>query len=310
MILYMGGIFLLFSLVGFWYYHKEKQRISSEHKVAMKLYNAQCSRLERLSPVEFICKLPKPQTSSHYELLFKELFFAFLLTLILSSLLSFFLARISLRPMYQAYELMDSFVHAMIHDLNTPIAAAKLNCDTLQKSSLTELQKRKLKRVQKSLERLLALQSQLHSSIENASYKYRDTVFDLCEMLIEFGEFSDLLVIEIPSSCKIDADEMMIHRMIENIVSNAIKYNRDANKIYLSFEENVLIVRDNGMGIKDPSRIFEQYYREDSSMSGLGLGLGIVKMISEYYDLDLKITSKVNEGTTVKVDFSKLLHNQ
>ncbi|MEA1920414.1 MAG: histidine kinase dimerization/phospho-acceptor domain-containing protein [Campylobacterota bacterium] len=130
--------------------------------------------MARLAPQGFTCKIERPEALSPFQTLYRELLIAFIATLLFSALLSYILARLSLRPMHEAYELMDEFVHAMIHDLNTPIAVAELNCNALLKSELTALQTRKLERVHKSMQRLLGLQKQLRSSMEKIHYDYRE----------------------------------------------------------------------------------------------------------------------------------------
>jgi len=306
MILYMGGIILLFSLIGLWYYSKENRRISQEEKVSLKLYDSQCQRLERFAPKPFTCKIEKPQISQEYQTLYLELLSAFIFTLILSTFFSYFLAKISLRPMHEANDLMDEFIHAMIHDLNTPITAAKLSSESLKKTELTPTQLRKVTRIDKSLQRLLGLQKQLRSSIKNVAYDFENSNFELSNLLQDFTSHSELISLTCKNNLTINADIMMIERLIENLVSNAIKYNQESNPILILLEGSKLSIIDKGQGIKDVNRVFEHYYREHSSMSGLGLGLGIVKMVSEHYNLHVKIDSTLHVGTTITLDFSTI----
>ncbi len=306
MALYMGGILLLFSLIGLWYYSKENHRITQENKVAQKLYDSQCQRLERFAPKPFTCKLEKPQTLQQHQTLYFELFGAFIFTLILSALLSFFLAKISLRPMHEANALMDEFIHAMIHDLNTPITSAKLSSESLKNTELTPTQLRKVERIDKSLQRLLGLQKQLRSAIKNVTYDFENSNFELTALLQDFTTYSELITLTCKNDLMISADMMMIERLIENLVSNAIKYNKESNDIIILLEGSKLSIIDRGQGIKDVNRVFEHYYREHSSMSGLGLGLGIVKMVSEHYGLHVKIDSTLHIGTTISLDFTAI----
>lgn len=311
MSLYMGGILLLLGVIGFWYYTKENRRIAYEERIAFKLYDAQCERLARFAPKSFACKIEKPNLHVQYEMLQQEIFSVAVVTIFLAVLLSYLLARLSLRPMHEAYELMDSFIHAMIHDLNTPITAAKLSSDALLKSELNEAQQKKIVRIQKSLERMLSLQEQLRSSIKSSAYNFQNNHFRLDTMLQEFKEYSELIELHVDEPLTLDADEMMISRMIENLVTNAIKYNQDSNIIVMTLSGTTLTITDKGQGIKDVKRVFERYYREQSSMSGLGLGLEIVKRVSDYYDVKLSMTSKIHVGTTVTLNFDNIrLHTE
>ena len=82
--------------------------------------------------------------------------------------------------------------------------------------------------------------------------------------------------------------------------------------VYREVERVVLEVKDNGIGIpeKDQERIFERFYRVDKSRSkstgGTGLGLAIVKhIIAQHDNVNLELRSKLGEGTTIYVYFTK-----
>jgi len=275
-----------------------------ELRIENKLYDAQCQRLKRFAPQTFECNIPPPNMHGQFRTLTYELSVAFLITTLFSLLLSYLLARLSLRPMHEAYEMMDGFVHAMIHDLNTPIAAAKLSAEGMKRSELSLVQQRKLLRIQQSLQRLMDLQSHLRMSIHKAHFHYADESFMLNKLLYTYTEYAAPIRVQCDNTLNIYADKVMISRMIENLLANAIKYNREAHQIDVTLHDAHLTISDNGLGIKDTRRIFESYYRETSSVTGLGLGLGIVKMVSDHYGLQLHIQSQVNIGTTVKLDFT------
>lgn len=304
MVLYMGGILLLFSFILLWYHQKETRRIVQEERIALKLYSSQCARLKRFAPESFNCSIEKPDLGEQYRKLYYEIAMTLAGVLLFGLILSYYLAKLSLRPMHEAYKLMDGFVHAMIHDLNTPISTAQLNAEALLQSDLTQKQLTRVGRIEKSLDKLAALQKQLRTSIDNTAFTYREDRFRLDTMLHTFSEYSEFITVTCANHLTVTADEMMIERMIENIVTNAIKYNRGSNQITITLDKTVLTISDHGRGIKNTDRIFERYYRENSSLTGLGLGLGIVKMVSDHYGLGVEIKSRLNTGTTVTLDFS------
>jgi two-component system phosphate regulon sensor histidine kinase PhoR len=100
--------------------------------------------------------------------------------------------------------------------------------------------------------------------------------------------------------------------MLINLIDNGIKYNKEGGFVKVSYYKNddklSLIVEDNGIGIeeKDLERIFERFYRADKSRNrgtgGTGLGLAIVKHIVKSFYGDIKVESRLNEGTRVIVD--------
>lgn len=106
------------------------------------------------------------------------------------------------------------------------------------------------------------------------------------------------------------ADELVIRQMLRIFLENSIKYTPDGGKITISSENKVkhMIVKisDTGIGIaKDKQdKIFERFYRVDSArtrngVGGTGLGLSIAKWIADAHDIEIRLSSKLNKGTTI-----------
>jgi two-component system phosphate regulon sensor histidine kinase PhoR len=103
--------------------------------------------------------------------------------------------------------------------------------------------------------------------------------------------------------------------MAENLIQNAINYNRDYGWVRVSVRRKkgqcILSVSDNGIGIpeEDQDRVFERFYRVERSRSratgGTGLGLAIVKHIAEIHKADITLKSRINEGTQISVTFDE-----
>jgi signal transduction histidine kinase len=106
----------------------------------------------------------------------------------------------------------------------------------------------------------------------------------------------------------IKADVNEITRMVTNLFSNAIKYNKEKGKIIidLSSSQNyvMLKVRDTGIGLKpeEKQKLFSEFYRAKNDMtrgiSGTGLGLSIVKRIVDSYFGLIEVESEYGVGTT------------
>lgn len=111
------------------------------------------------------------------------------------------------------------------------------------------------------------------------------------------------------------ADKERISQVINNIVSNAIKYSLVEAEIKISVKDEgkyrKILVKDTGMGIQreDLSRIFERFYRVDKArsraMGGTGLGLAIAKEIMELHHGKLTAESEYGKGTTMTMWFLK-----
>lgn len=114
-------------------------------------------------------------------------------------------------------------------------------------------------------------------------------------------------------SAGIMADKGLIREMVENLVHNAIRYNREGGivEIFVTIEKGhpKLSVRDTGIGIEtdEQERVFERFYRVDKSRSretgGTGLGLAIVKHIADIHFAEIVLHSTAGEGTEIVVIF-------
>jgi signal transduction histidine kinase len=106
------------------------------------------------------------------------------------------------------------------------------------------------------------------------------------------------------------ANRSLLHTMLFNLVSNAVKYNKENGEIIITGRrENdrcELIIRDTGIGISGENiqHIFDRFkrFRPDDEVS-YGLGLPIVRTIAEFHHLEIKVDSKLNEGTSFRILF-------
>ena len=110
---------------------------------------------------------------------------------------------------------------------------------------------------------------------------------------------------------KIFADPVLFERAISNLVDNALRFTPDGGAIRIKIHENAahseVAVTDNGAGIASEHlpRVFDRFYRADTSRSsaGAGLGLALVKSIMNLHEGSAKIESELNHGTTVRLIF-------
>lgn len=107
-----------------------------------------------------------------------------------------------------------------------------------------------------------------------------------------------------------ETDEYLFSIIVNNLISNAIKYSPDNSKITIALSESegtVITITDTGMGIpaNDLQKIFNQFYRskatEHTNIKGTGLGLSIVKRLCLLLGIAIDIYSKEEKGTTVKL---------
>ena len=218
----------------------------------------------------------------------------------------------------------DFFANAS-HELKTPITVMQGFAEVLMnKEGMDETSKKQLGRIYKECLRLGSLISDMLmlSKIESgdapkrvlSEIKLHDLAKEVLDGLSEKAQSRNITA-NIVGSAMLTADQPMIFELVENLVSNAIKYNKDGGSITVSIEETengvILKVQDTGIGIEKEHlpRLCERFYRVDKSHSkrigGTGLGLAIVKHICAISDAELSIESDFGIGTTVTVVFSK-----
>ena len=110
----------------------------------------------------------------------------------------------------------------------------------------------------------------------------------------------------------INADDF--NKLFDNLITNAIKYNKDGGLIEVAIDEKkrTVAIKDNGIGIakENQSRIFERFYRVDKARSraemGTGLGLAIVKYVCSYYGITIDVDSSLGVGSTFTLTFPEI----
>ena len=107
----------------------------------------------------------------------------------------------------------------------------------------------------------------------------------------------------------IDFSPLELSRIIDNTLSNAIKYSKNRTKIDIMLYDNeneiVLEIKDEGRGIEDTKKIFQRYYRGDKISGGFGIGLSIVKHICDKNGVDIKVNSEQAKGSLFTFIFRK-----
>jgi len=113
------------------------------------------------------------------------------------------------------------------------------------------------------------------------------------------------------SEVEIEADPSDIEIILNNLISNAVKYNYHGGKVQVIIESNpkqaILSVKDNGIGLSkgETKKLFNEFFRvksEDTKhITGSGLGLSIVKQMVDLYNGEIKVDSNLKEGSTFTV---------
>lgn len=232
------------------------------------------------------------------ERLWSQLLQFLLVTFILSVLFSLY----TLRPLKRSLEMTNEFIKDILHDFNTPIATIRLNTDLLNEKDTKPVQ-----RIKSSISTILNLQNNLKDYIDDA--RGESESFDI-KLLVEqrveqiHATYPHITFLIQVNSLMIHCNRDAMSRILDNLLSNACKYNRTDGEVIVSLTQDILYIEDTGMGIKHPKKIFDRFYKETSR--GLGIGLHIVKKLSSLIHIKVSVTSTLGKGTTFTLDLSPL----
>jgi len=211
--------------------------------------------------------------------------------------------------------------HSFIHDLKTPMAAAKAAIDAAtQFGPLTKRQEEMLQRAINSLERM---ERMIHDALDFARLEIRQEIMHeecyLPRLLEEAALFVEdaarqknvHLVVQVSDDARpILGDAHLLGHVFNNLLINAIKYNRAGGDVtVIARNDGPMVrvdVRDTGVGIAqaDLDRIFERFYRvkrRGERVDGTGLGLAIVKRVVNQHEGQVFVSSTPGEGSTFTV---------
>ncbi len=231
---------------------------------------------------------------------------AFLLLL----LLGIYLAKLFIQPMQRSIELLDNFIKDTTHEINTPISIINTNIEMLQSSDACKSQAKRIKRIEIASRTLETIYKDLKLSVLSGKNESRDEKYDIKEIVEERIEYFQLHIeskrLNLKKSLEsvmLKVDRVLLERLIDNLISNAIKYNRVGGSIEIELNRNYFVVRDSGIGIEKSNldKIFERYRRFNESEGGFGIGLSIVDKVAKRYGFRIEVISDKEKGTEVKV---------
>ncbi|MDQ1264614.1 MAG: two-component system, OmpR family, sensor kinase [Campylobacterota bacterium] len=238
-----------------------------------------------------------------------KLIFLALITIIFTIITSFFLVNIVLKPLRDNIKLLDNFIKDTTHELNTPISTILANIETIDATNCDEKSLKKLQRIKIASLSISNLYQDLVYLLLNHKTSLQNEKLNVSEILhqrvIYFANMAQLkkleFVLNIQENVFFTADRQKMERLIDNILSNAIKYTKKATKIKITLTSNMLCIEDEGKGMsaEEIKNIYERYRRFDKTQGGFGIGYSIIKSIINEYGINIEIESKIDKGTKV-----------
>lgn len=202
----------------------------------------------------------------------------------------------------------DKFVQSSMHEIKTPLAIITLN------NELRELEFGKDEyslEIDSAIKLLKTSYDDMSFTITKDELDYPKQMISLANVVQERVDYfktiaksnAKTIKAKIEGHCILQIAMVELIRLIDNNLSNAIKYSDVSSTITVKLNENVLSIHNSGAPIKDTKQVFNKYFRENSVVGGHGLGLSIVKEITKKYAIDFELTSKTDSGTTFSYIF-------
>lgn len=220
-------------------------------------------------------------------------------------------------------KLRREFTSNVSHELKTPLTSISGFAEIMKNGDTpSEMVIDFSKSIYDEAQRLISLVSDIMkiSELDEKTVVYEKEAVDLYALSLEIAERlrpeadrKNAKINVIGDTAEVIGVRKILDEMIYNLCDNAVKYNKENGIVDIIVNSAggkvKLIVRDTGIGIPtaQQSRVFERFYRVDKARSkavgGTGLGLAIVKHGAMYHNAEIKLESKENEGTSVRIFF-------
>ena len=199
------------------------------------------------------------------------------------------------------------------HEMKTPLTALKLMADAADVVDSARVQKQ-VDNAEYQLNLLLNYErlSDFNHDIEFVSIDLLELVQQILrENMTFFVDKNLTLDVAVPHK-KLLTDKKWMSFILEQILVNASKYSAPHQQIMIGYDDGVLFIQDEGIGISqsDLPKIFEAGFTGENGRkhgAATGMGLYIVKRVSEFLKIDVAVDSKLGAGTVVRLDLNRIL---
>lgn len=239
-----------------------------------------------------------------------EIWLYFACAIVLMGIIAYYLTRLALAPIREKIQTLERFIKDSTHEINTPLSVILMSVQTFETKDLSQTNIKKLQHIK--------------LSAQNLNYLYQNLIFlnfyqgkgvlqqidmqGLVERRLEyfsalFAQKSLTITKDLsPAFLYANYDEIVI--LLDNLLSNAMKYNKKGGSICISLMRNAeskstLTIADSGCGLESSEieQIFTRYTRYHESQGGFGIGLCLVREIATRYGIAIGVESEVGVGS-------------
>ncbi|RXJ87732.1 FIST N-terminal domain-containing protein [Arcobacter sp. CECT 8985] len=198
------------------------------------------------------------------------------------------------------------FLRYVVHETNTPLSVIMSNIE------LYEMKYGKnsyISNIEVAMKNIYSIYDDLSFLIKKDQLFYNKIKIDLVDYIRSRVDFfsqvasqaqSNFIFTSNCTNMPIFFNETKLQRIIDNNLTNAIKYTREKEDIYIDLKKTnsdyIFNISSHSSIIQDPKKIFEEYYREEKTQEGFGLGLNLVKRVCQEENVEIKVIS--NEDST------------
>jgi signal transduction histidine kinase len=208
----------------------------------------------------------------------------------------------------------DRFVKDAIHEINTPLGIIIANIDLF---NMKHGKNKYLSKIEAGSKIIHNIYNDLEYMIKKDRIDYPKSVLSLSKFTNERVDFFSEIAfgnglrfqLSIENGIDININDILLQRIIDNTLSNAIKYSFIDKEIkvnlYRDGENIFLDVINASKTIQEPHKLFDRFYREDDARGGFGIGLSIIKEVCDDNGIDVEVLSR-DELTTFRYNFKNL----
>jgi len=242
--------------------------------------------------------------------------------LFFGSMLSYLLARWSLRPIEESVEAQTQFLSDASHELRTPltvlqttneIALRKQKIPSDAARDLIEHNVEEVKKLRDLSNMLLDLLKNDNQDVVSSPANLQDVVSEAMSPVVVIAQEKNITIEDTVPNMQVKTNAPLLARIVTILLDNAVKYSDKDSEVVISASELgnkvQLHVTDKGIGIRasDLPLIFRRFYRADKSRSasdvqGYGLGLSIAEKIAKQLGAKLSAQSSVGSGSTFTIE--------